>query len=765
MKNIKSTIIKLAMVTLTLCVFTGTAQSQEGQDLLSQLTGQAEAPSRNAEQLTEAYQKVVDYLMPYMMAEDIPSQYQPQIALQDLGSYASRPGAELQRQACAKVMIKTLEEREMPDTLRNWFVLQIQRIGKAESVPALTKLLSNEDKHLRDYARRALEKNPDPSASDVLLKELGSATESTWKIGLINSLGERKAQAAIPTIIKALNDSDPKVASAAVTALTHTGNQAEIQALSDVLKNQSSPIYLKAAQGLIDIAQAKALNKQTSDAGAIFDATYESVSKSSPGAPDATSIRIAAINGMMACNPEKGATQIVNFIEDENPKIRTAAVTGARQSSSDAPAQALYKILLQLQPDTQVQVLGLIGDRRDNSAISYVKDMLKSSSARVRLASIDSISKLDVADAAESLFGIAVNDSGDEKTVAHAGLVRMSGTSVETLIRANAVSGAVPARVEAISLLGERHMSGSAKNLLVYAADDNEQISSAAFKALAEVADASSIPTLVNLITNAKSESARNTGVSTLKSILTNTDDKDEAAEVVIDQLNKSSGQVKTSLLTTMNALGTSKALAIVTEATKSSDQAYKDAAVRTLCDWPNYEATKPLLEIASNSDSSLTHHVLAIRAILRLVDESNTVPVEDKATLCLATYDVARRNEEKGQIISAMGALPTPEVSEKLLEIAQGNTLKTEAAMAAVQLAGSMLRTNAQDAQALAQKILDMNVSETINVQAQAVISGRSFRGRGFGGMNFGGRGNRSAGGGRTRTRTGTRRTTRQGQ
>ena len=246
---------------------------------------------------------------------------------------------------------------------------------------------------------------------------------------------------------------------------------------------------------------------------------------------------------------------------------------------------------------------------------------------------------------------------------------------------------------------------------------------------------------------------------------MTNTDDKDEAAEVVIDQLNKSSGQVKTSLLTTMNALGTSKALAIVTEATKSSDQAYKDAAVRTLCDWPNYEATKPLLEIASNSDSSLTHHVLAIRAILRLVDESNTVPVEDKATLCLATYDVARRNEEKGQIISAMGALPTPEVSEKLLEIAQGNTLKTEAAMAAVQLAGSMLRTNAQDAQALAQKILDMNVSETINVQAQAVISGRSFRGRGFGGMNFGGRGNRSAGGGRTRTRTGTRRTTRQGQ
>jgi HEAT repeat protein len=738
MKNPKSTIITLAMVILALCAFSQTAQSQDADELLNQLTGQAPAPSRNAEQLTEAYQKVIDYLMPYMMAENVASQYQPQIALQDLGSYASRPGAELERQTCAKVMIKTLEEREMPNTLRNWFVLQIQRIGKGESVPALTKLLSNEDKHLRDYARRALEKNPDPSASDVLLKELGSATETAWKIGLINSLGERKAEPAVPTIIKALNDSDPKVAGAAVTALILTANQAGIQALSDILKNPASPIYVKAAQGLIDIAQEKAANRQTADAGKIFDSVYENTSKSNSAALNTAGVRVAAINGIINCNPDKGATLIAEFIKDDNPKIRSAAVTGARQSSSDAPAQALYKILAQLKPDTQVQVLGLIGDRKDLSAANYAKEMLDSQNEQVRLASISAMSKLGDVSSAEALFDIAVNGSGNDKAAAHLGLVQMSGTNVEVLINSNTVSGDVPARVEAISLTGERHMSGSAKALLGFAADDNEQISSAAFKALAEVADASSIPTLVSLISNAKSASARNTGVSTLKSILTNADDKDDAADVVIDQINKSSGQVKTSLLTSLNALGGPKALAIVTEAAKSSDQAYKDAAVRTLCDWPDYEATKPLLEIASNSSSSLAHHVLAIRGILRLVDESSTVPAEDKANLCLTTYDIARRNEEKGQIISAMGALPTSQVSEKLLEIAQGNNLKAEAAMAALQLAGNMLRTNAQAAQAIAQKILDMNISNEINIQAQNVVSGRM---RGPGGFGAGGR------------------------
>jgi len=238
-----SIIITLAMVTLAFFASTQVARSQDGQDLLNQLTGNAEAPTRNAEQLSEAYQKVIDYLIPLMTNDENPRvQYEWQLALQNLGSYSSRPGAELERQTLAKIMIKTLEEKEMPNTLQNWFVLQIQHIGKTESVPALAKLLSNEDKHLRDYARRALEKNPDAGATDALLKELDSANDSVWKIGLINSLGERKAESAIPAIIKALDDSEQKVAATAVTALSNIANQTAIQALSDIIKKPSSPI-------------------------------------------------------------------------------------------------------------------------------------------------------------------------------------------------------------------------------------------------------------------------------------------------------------------------------------------------------------------------------------------------------------------------------------------------------------------------------------------------------------------------------------------
>ncbi|MBN1973955.1 MAG: HEAT repeat domain-containing protein [Sedimentisphaerales bacterium] len=737
MNKKSSIIITLVMVTLAIFAFSTTASSQEEQDLLNQLTGKAEAPARNAQQLTEAYQKAIDYLIPNMIAENPRAQYNWQLALQNLGSHASRPGAEIERLALAKIMIKTLEEKEMPNTLKNWFVLQLERIGKAESVPALAKLLKTEDKNLRDYARTSLEKNPDASAADALLKELGTAGESSWKIGLLNSLGQRKAESAVPAITKALDDSDAKVAAAAVTALSGVGNQASVQALAEVLNKPSSPIYIKAAQGLVDIAQAKAINKQTADAGKIFDTIYEAASKTVSGGPDTTSIRIAAINGMINCNPEKGATLIVNFIKDENPRIRSAAVMGARMSPSDAPAQALSKILLQLQPDTQVQVLGLIGERKDLSSINVVKESLAGSNTQVRLASIDAMSKLGDASSAQILFDLAVNGTGNEKAAAHQGLVNMSGTNIAILLNANSMSGTVPMRVEAINLLGEKKMTDSSENLLNIAAEDNEQISSAAFSALAEAAAPSIIPELVGLISKTTNDSARNSGITTLKSIVSKAQDKETAALLIIEQIKKSEGQIKTSLLSSLSAAGGSKALASVIEAAKSTDESYKDSAIRTLCNWPDYEAAKTLIDIASKSETSVAHHVLAVRGILRLIDGNVSVPVEDRASLCLSTYEIARRNEEKGQIISAMANLPGSKVADKLMEIAGGDTLKSEAALAAVQLAGNISRTDGQAGQALAQKVIDLNISEQINLEAQNVISGRTTRGsRAGGGM-----------------------------
>ncbi|HUV66765.1 MAG TPA: HEAT repeat domain-containing protein, partial [Sedimentisphaerales bacterium] len=234
---------------------------------------------------------------------------------------------------------------------------------------------------------------------------------------------------------------------------------------------------------------------------------------------------------------------------------------------------------------------------------------------------------------------------------------------------------------------------------------------------------------LAGLLAGTKSDQARQNAVATLKSVLAKCSDKDAAAKVVIKQMEASSPQARLSLLTTLNALGGPAALRAVTEAARSSDEALREAGIRTLGDWPDYEAAQVLLGIASGPQTSLTHHVLAIRGAVRLIKAGTNAPLSDRADLCFSAFDYARRDEEKKQAISAMGSVPDKKVAERLLELVKNDALKIEAGLAAVELAGNMARTDRQAAQDLAQKIRDLNLSDEINRRADDLTRGRRRR------------------------------------
>jgi HEAT repeat protein len=736
--KLKISIINLLIVSFVLLAPAVGTYGQEINELIDQLTGKTEAPQRDEQQLAQAYQKAIDYLLPLMSAEDVRSRYNPQITFQDMGSFACRPGAENERRALAMVMIKTLEQAEMPDTVRNWFVRQIERIGKEESIPAMAKLLSSEDKNLRDYARQALEKNPDPSAMEALLKELTNAKEPEWKIGLINSLGRRKAESAVKPIAQTLNDPDIKVAAAAVTALANIGNSESIKALMNVIE-KPSPIYQKAAQGLVDIAQEMA-KKDTTGAAKIYEALYQNAAKSAGNSnnPNTFNIRAAAVNGLIICDPEKGARELVNIMQDSDPKTRSLAIQAARTSPSMEPVRALGKMLPKLDSNSQEQVLGVIGDRGDLSSVNNIKELLQSDTESVRLTAISTLTMLGDAASAESLFETAVKASNPDKEAAFEGLVIMKGPNIEALIKTNALSGDVQSRIIAIELLGERHVSDAVKNLLVLATDENENISAAAFSALTNFDDSMDIETMVDLLSQAKSEKARKSGVTTLRSVLAKTPDKEGALKYIIEKMGKSEPQIRLTLLGSLNSLGGPAALKTVVEAAKSTDETTCDVGIRTLSSWPDYEAVKILLDIASKPETSLTHYVLVTRGALQLIQTSESASLEERASDCIYAFDNARRDEEKRLAISTMGFLPAIKVSDKLQELLKDATFREEAALAAVQLATGMLRTDRQTARDLAQKILDMNISEDINRRAESILSGRGFR---FGGFRGGSR------------------------
>jgi HEAT repeat protein len=724
--------ISLSLVVLTVLLSTGTAPAQTGDELVAQLTGKAEGPARDAAQLTEAYQKTIDYLRPLMSAENVGSRYSYQIALQDLGSYASRPGAEAQRLALATVMVKTLEQVKMENTVRNWFILQLQRIGKAESVPLLTKLMSDPDKHTRDYARRALEKNPDAGATEALLKELAGAKEARWRIGLINALGDRRAQTAVKPLTQALGDSDPSVAKAAAGALSRIGGPESAEALFAVLAKPAGPVSTKAAQGLIDMAEEMAAAQDMAGAAKMYGSVYEWASKATaaPGSMVPISIRVAASVGLIVTDPDRGTKEIVTLIQDDNPKMRGAAVQAARQSTSEAPARALTKLLPTLKSDSRVQVLGLIGDRKDASSENAVIQALADKDEAVSLAAAEALSRLGTEGSAKALFESAVNGRGNVKKASQDGLASMAGPQADALVKARAASGDPKARAVAINLLGQRRSEGATKLLAAYASDAEESVSAAAFQAMVNVADAVDPAALADLVAQTRSSGPRAAGVTALKAVLAKAPDREAAAQIVIARMNKAEGQTKLALLTSLSSAGGAAALKAVTEAARASDEALRDAGIRTLSEWPDYEATPILVDIASNGQTDLTHCVLATRGALRLIAANWTAPLDSRVTLCLKLLDVARRDDEKRLAIAALGTIPSARAANRLLQLAKDQNFKAEAGLAAVTLAGTVLMIDPQAAQDLAQKVLDLNISPDINERANAVIGGRGMRG-----------------------------------
>jgi len=441
-------------------------------------------------------------------------------------------------------------------------------------------------------------------------------------------------------------------------------------------------------------------------------------------------IRAASIAGLIACDPEKCAARIFEVIQDKDPKVRAAAVQAARHVKSKTPMHALAALLPELPPQSQVQVLGLIADRGDLSSIAPVKKALRSSDESVRLAAIEALTKVGTDEGAEALFEIAVAGSGAAQKAARNGLAVMAGPRVEEIISAHAAAGETNARAMAIGLLGKRRMPGTAEVLLGYAADGNADICRAAFGALVDVAGEVDVATLADLVAKAKSGAVRDSGVTALRAALAGAENKDTAAEAVINRMKTVDTSARISMLTCLDASGGIPALAAVCEAAQSPDEALRDTGIRTLGNWPAFEGAETLVAIASKPETSLTHYVLAVRGALRLISAAESAPLEDRTTLCLAVLDRARRDDERKQAIAVLGTLPSPKAIDRLSELLKNDTMKTEAAMATVDLAGRLAATDREAARTLAQKIRDMNVSEEINRRADGVISGRG-RGR----------------------------------
>ena len=152
--------------------------------------------------------------------------------------------------ALAALLADALKGDATPDA-KAFFCQELGVIGTDKEVPALAAMLTEEA--VETSARRALEQIPGSAADQTLLDALPHAS-AKLAVGIINSLGNRRTQAAVPLLAVRLNDADAEIAAASAAALGKIGTKECLDALRDALAK--APAERRAALAAAEEAAA-----------------------------------------------------------------------------------------------------------------------------------------------------------------------------------------------------------------------------------------------------------------------------------------------------------------------------------------------------------------------------------------------------------------------------------------------------------------------------------------------------------------------------
>lgn len=584
---------------------------------------------------------------------------------------------------------------------------QLRTIGTEKAVPQLESMLT--DPELSHMARYALGKIDAPDVGPALHRALKS-TSGKIKAGIINTLVEVNYGKALGDFMRLIGDSDKNVAIAAIRATGHFPCNSSVGALRKARRSASKDIQIEIDAALLTSAEVFLANGDKKRSAAIYEDFY---SGNYPG-----HLRIAGLRGLAISQGAEAAPMLIEAIKGDDSKLRRSAIEFMTMVKGKEATGAFVALLPSLQPDAQVLVLGALGARGDTAAAQAVTAATKNQHEAVRVAALEALGSLGDASAVSVLAQTAATAGDSEKKVARASLVRLSGGNIDAVLIKSINSGDTKVRAEIIRAVADRGVTQTAGELLKAARDDNETVRHEAIRALGILVDVSELDTLVELAMKPKDAKDIPAFEQAIAAVFRRVRSKDLQAAPVLSVLATAPTNAKPMLVRLLGKPATPKALEAVRTALKDNSSEVRDAAVRTLSEWPNAGPAEELLTLARTSTNQ-THKVLALRGYVRMAGmSSNPIAMYARA------MSLAERLEDKKLVLGGLGNAD----SEMALELVElyliEDELRNEAAQAAVQIAKRLLQNNPSRARAAMKNVVTVVKDSRIRRQAQDVIN-----------------------------------------
>ncbi|MBN2507729.1 MAG: HEAT repeat domain-containing protein [Verrucomicrobia bacterium] len=620
-------------------------------------------------------------LIPQLANPDVPKRYDAQMALQDLASAASQPGNDADRAALSALLAAKAADPNTPQPARVWIVRQLEYIGRDEAVKALDELLHGNDPELRECARRALEKNPARAAIDSLRRALEKGGDEARKIGLIHALGERRDPAAVPLLAQELDDT--KTGWAAAMALGRIANDEAVAALWSALAG--NPF---ADSALIQAADRKLAAGETAAALAIYTKLDD------PNQPVA--IRAAALSGLIHAAPSQAPARVQEGLASNDPRLQQAVIAAAHRALGRDASRLLAEALPKLAAPAKLQILPTLDASAESAVVTEMN--AKDGDDSVRLAALETLGRIGTGTAVPALLAAAANAPKPVSTTAAAALARISGPGAVRAILAAAAEGSPETRAAAITALAARRDESARPALARYAADSDSTVRNAALAALGKLGGDDAIEQLAKAALAKKDPTA----LAALEAAAARVADKPAAVRQLLALAGSDDAAIR-SLLNTFAVLGGTESLPAISRLAANTDPKTREAAVRTLSNWPDYPAVEPLLALVKNPDIQGANYMLALAGAVRLIKTADTQPLAQRAQDAVSTLDATRGDAEKRLSLSLLGTIPHPLAAAAIKPWLAQPTFKAEATQAGLGILKALAQSDPASAKELA--------------------------------------------------------------
>ncbi|MHC5075544.1 MAG: HEAT repeat domain-containing protein, partial [Planctomycetota bacterium] len=476
---------------------------------------------------------------------------------------------------------------------------KLAQIGTDDSVPILEEMLTNED--TSEMACYALESIPSPAADQALLNAM-QKTNGKTRIGIINTLSQRRCEGAVEDLKPLINDSDTTTAVAAVAALSQIGTPQAAQALEQELDTSNTDLKLWILDSYLQCAYAIADQGKNEQAFEMFKKLYQP--------QRTTTIRIASLRGMAQTSPKKANQIIIEAAGSDDLTIQTAAIQILRENPEIKDIKPVISMFDDLAPQQQIQVLSAMADRSETAMLSKALEAVNSSEESLRIAAYQALAKIGDSSTVSTLAKAAASTTGYERNAARQSLYDMKHKKTDKEIIKQISKADPKIKAELIRCIAQRKIENSTEILLESAKDSDRNVRIESYRALQIVAGSRQFSEVLDLIMDIENSSELNESLRAISSA--SREDPEKSTGLVLARLDSSqSADKKAVLLKVLGNIENEKSLAVLMESLNDKDDEVKAAAIRALSDWPNDQPLNELMNIAENSENQI-HRALA---------------------------------------------------------------------------------------------------------------------------------------------------------